>query len=1095
MSIINKEYSRKAWQNQLGQLLDEEYDSNISMINLGFESKYLNKEVTLLGSLDKLGLKVFEVTQVKGDDPRVSITRELFKLVNNQLTQNALVFIVPEHKKNYRLSLITRDLKLDGNKVVVGYSNPRRYSYLFGIGVKKHTIEKYLFKPGRIEDIENLKNRFSIEIVNKDFYNSLSELFSKLVGGKRGKTKYQGLLKIPCADDDQLKREFAIRLIGRVVFCWFLKKKESIKGIPLIPESILSSDAVAKNSDYYHKVLEPLFFEVMNKKHEDREPDIKANQDFENIPFLNGGLFDYNTHNDYYKLYSKKSEQHYCLDLKIPDEWFTELFDLFERYNFTIDENTPVDIDISVDPEMLGRIFENLLAEINPETERSARKSSGSFYTPREIVEYMVDESLIEHILSKFKDRVKYEPKLRKLLDYSEENENDFTKQEITTIKNCLDSIRILDPACGSGAFPMGILQKMYLIRQKLDQSLESWTEEELDSIIKEKGENYGIQTPGYLYKLAVIRKSIFGVDIQPLAVEISRLRFFLTLIVDQNVDKSKDNKGIIPLPNLEFKFVAANTLIRLEENPIKSEAKEQDWTKLVSNTYVSDLKELRERYFSADSPIEKNRIKDLYLAKQILLAHEISDKQIDDKNMKIISKWDPFSDKQAEWFDPKWMFGVDNGFDIIIGNPPYIQLQKNNGLLANMYENEEYRTFTRSGDIYCLFYERGLELTKEDGLLCYITSNKWLKVNYGLKLRHYLSLYTPLLLIDLGGEVFKDATVDTNIALIRNKCTQKHSFNALDISNEKEKKHFNLYSNWAQVSSASEDAWIIGGSKTDSIKHKINVHGMLIRTLIKNKEIMIRRGIVTGKDDVFVIPETVKNSLINSCSNHQESLELSKILKPALASSDVKRYTANYNHLWLINTHNGYTDNSGNKIPRIDIEKLPTLKQHLDQGKNELVSRYDQGETPYNLRTCNFLDQFEKDKIVWADIEKLNPFHLCVKKYYVIAAAVMLTSDTLNLKRLLAIMNSKLFLWEIMNVAADLGKAYRWKKTYIEKTHIPNSTVRDKDLITLVDQIYAYKSNDQDTSQLESQIDQIVYELYHLTDEEITYIEEATKR
>ena len=1109
MKIITDRYNRESWKALLIKLLHDDFVPSENNISLGFESKLLDNRVVKLGSSDTLELTVFEVKQKKGDAPRVSITRDLFKLVRNYTIENALIFIISEESENYRLSLITRELELHGKRVKEEFSNPRRYSYQLGPGVKKHTIEKYLFKtkgmseetlffqPKKIVDIEDLKSRFSIEVVNKDFYNGLSELFSKLVGGKRGKTEFQGLLKLPGTDHDQAKREFAIRLIGRVVFCWFLKKKESANGDPLIPESILSSESVTNNSDYYHKVLEPLFFEVMNKKHEDREPDIKANRSFENIPFLNGGLFDYSAHNDYYKPYGEDSEQRYSFNLIILDEWFIELFKLFELYNFTIDENTPVDIDISVDPEMLGRIFENLLAKINPETEDTARKSSGSFYTPREIVEYMVDESLLEHILSKFGDRDKYEPKLRKLLDYSEDDGYDFTPAEKRIINDSLDDLKILDPACGSGAFPMGILQKMFLIRQKLAPDLRSWIDKQLRGIKnpvlrKDAEKKYEYENSSYLYKVFAILKSIYGVDIQPLAVEISKLRFFLTLIVDQMIDDSKPNRGVSSLPNLAFKFIAANSLIRLKESRNGYEIREavvQDWTYLNSESHFDGLNVLREEYFATDSIEEKVKISEEFKKRQKLLANEIIDNQLTDTNIIKITNWNPFSDEPTDWFEPKWMFGIENGFDIVIGNPPYIQLQSNGGLLARKYEDEDYQTFARTGDIYCLFYERGLSLAKKNGLLCYITSNKWMRTDYGRKLRNYLSYYNPLLLIDLGGNVFKEATVDTNIILIRNKYKQGHSFKALDISNEKEKKHFNLYNNWATITDISEDTWKILPGLAHSILNKIEKYGKPLHKW----DIAINCGIKTGYNEAFIIDSDAKDEILNKCTDTAERDRTEKLIRPVLRGRDIKRYSIDWQDLWLIGTFPSL---------KLNIDNYPSLKLYL----KSFGKRLDQtGAKGSRKKTSNkwfetqdaikYHSLFINEKIVWGNIESYSSFALSTDHVYINAPANLLTSDKVNLMFLLSVLNSKLFYWEFSNVGIDLGSAFGWKKQYVEQIHIPNPGNRENDLIDLVKEIHKFKSKKLDTNQLEAQIDQIVYELYHLTDEEIDYIEEATKR
>ncbi|MBD3376985.1 hypothetical protein GF406_18300 [candidate division KSB1 bacterium] len=317
---------------------------------------------------------------------------------------------------------------------------------------------------------------FSIEKVTKTFFDEIALLFTDLVGGTRGKGRniYNGknLLKLPDKQSDTVRKEFAVRLIGRLIFCWFLKKKTSKADIPLVPDEILSLKAMDKITGiggYYHSVLEPLFFELLNTPAEERKKEYKK-QPWSFIPFLNGGLFTPHE-DDFYDLSDIGTSMH-INTLKVPDEWIRELFEVFEKYNFTIDENTPVDVEMAIEPEMLGRIFENLLAEINPETGETARKATGSYYTPRPIVEYMVDESLKQYLGNKTGIA---ELKITELLSYRDQDGSRFTEKQKKSLVEALHSVKIIDPACGSGAFPMGILQKILLILQKLDPDSKIW--------------------------------------------------------------------------------------------------------------------------------------------------------------------------------------------------------------------------------------------------------------------------------------------------------------------------------------------------------------------------------------------------------------------------------------------------------------------------------------------------------------------------------------------------------------------------------------------------------------------------------------------
>jgi len=465
--------------------------------------------------------------------------------------------------KNFRLSLIA-----------ASYSGPkrefttfRRYTYFVSPDLTNKTFKDQL-KKCDFSSIEKILEAFSIEAVNKDFYTQIALKFTELTGGWRKvgskKVEKEARMKLPGTIDETIYKEFAVRLIGRLIFCWFLKKKTSKNNIPLIPEGVLSTASIDKNKGiggYYHSVLEPLFFEVLNTPLKVRKDNYKK-EPWLLIPFLNGGLFTPHEH-DFYDIDDTGFSKH-INTLTIPNDWIGELLEIFERYNFTIDENTPIDVELSIEPEMLGRIFENLLAEINPVTEETARKSTGSYYTPRTIVEYMVDESLKQYLLTKTGID---EKKISELLSYVDEDETKLSENQRESVIQALHEVKIIDTACGSGAFSIGILQKILLILQKLDPDSRKWLDRMLnnipDPLVREELKKK-IKVPNYLHKLGIIRDCIFGVDIQPIAVEISKLRCFLSLIVDEEVDDIKENRGIEHLPNLEFKFVCANTLIGL---------------------------------------------------------------------------------------------------------------------------------------------------------------------------------------------------------------------------------------------------------------------------------------------------------------------------------------------------------------------------------------------------------------------------------------------------------------------------------------------------------------------------------------------------
>ncbi|HNQ43371.1 MAG TPA: Eco57I restriction-modification methylase domain-containing protein, partial [Candidatus Cloacimonadota bacterium] len=740
-----------------------------------------------------------------------------------------------------------------------------------------------------------------------------------------------------------------------------------------------------------------------------------------------------------------------------------------------------------------------LLAELNPETGETARNATGSFYTPRAIVEYMVDESLVQYLITK--TRIE-ESELRKLLDYTVE-EAKLDEEEKKAVIDALDEIKVLDPACGSGAFPIGILQKMLLILHKVDPDSIQWVIRQLDKIpnvlvrkaLEEKLMNENWQ---YKHKMGIIQNAIYGIDIQPIATEITKLRLFLTLIVDENVMEDSPNKNIHPLPNLSFKFVTANSLISLSED------KE---TLLRFKSFIERFDKIRGEYFHAHFAKDKDRIKSDFA----ILQQEISDKYIysyptysqtdflaeaqakplaTPKERAYILKlveWDPFQDKASDWFDPVWMFGIQDGFDIIIGNPPYIQLQKaydDERKFADLYKDCGFASFERTGDIYCLFYERGKQLLSPHGHLCYITSNKWMRANYGKSLREYLSQNTQSkILIDFGGfKVFDSATVDTNILIFQNSTPRAGKGSACSIKADFHKDDSiaeYVAQNHIPLPSLSSESWIISDDAAQRLKAKIERIG----TPLKDWDISINYGIKTGFNDAFIISGAKKAELIAVDPRSAE------IIKPILRGRDIKRYKAEFADQWLIATHNGYIDSEGKKIPRVNIDNYPAVKKHLDLYWEKIEKRADQGATPYNLRNCAYMGEFEKEKVVWGNMALNSQFALAEKEVYINAPSPIITPAS---HYLLTTLNSKLGDNYIRSLGVTRNGGYfEYKPMFIERLPIPEIPVDQEKLFEFIaDQVLKGKQNNENTQALESQIDLMVYKLYELTYSEAKLID-----
>ena len=666
---------------------------------------------------------------------------EIAKKVLKEDFKDGAIFIFYDENNCFRFSFIRKNY---GNKEQK-FTNWKRYTYFVDPSKTNKTFKNRI-NGCNFSSLEDIQEAFSVEKLNKKFYEEIATAFYSLIGGKvninKKEQSFDACLKLPSTplENRKVYQEFAVRLIGRTIFCWFLKNKKSDSGIPLIPEEWLSSNMVASvNNDqhnYYHAILEKLFFLVLNKKVEDRKSYVLPNK-HELVPFLNGGLFEAQE-DDFFAKDSKGIHQ-INFALNIPNDWFLKFFETLEQYNFTIDENSINDFEVSIDPEMLGTIFENLLAEIDPDTEKSARKSTGSFYTPREIVDYMVEQSLLQYI--KTKTNIEDEEQLEILL--KDDSENPFNNKQTVAILEALSEVKILDPACGSGAFPMGVLHKIIALLKKLDKGAVWWKAKQVEKAakvldskylndFKEKIEN---SNSDYARKLGVIQHSIYGVDIQPIAAEISKLRSFLSLIIDENIDDKADNRGIEPLPNLEFKFVTANTLIGLDEGK-KEGMMAFDFGE--TTDLQNQLQQLRNTYLQA-SPQEKENLKQQFEKLQTQIYKNELKAGGQNKRAQQLADWKPFSSKENGWFDPDWMFGVEK-FDVVIGNPPYVSaVTMSRNKQTKDYFKSNYPLATGAYDLYILFLLKAIELTNKSGIYSWIIPNKFLIADYAKKTKTYL--------------------------------------------------------------------------------------------------------------------------------------------------------------------------------------------------------------------------------------------------------------------------------------------------------------------------------------------------------------------
>ena len=585
-----------------------------------------------------------------------------------------------------------------------------------------------------------------------------------------------------------------------------------------------------------------------------------------------------------------------------------------------------------------------------------------------------------------------------------------------------------------------------------------------------------------------LIQNSIFGVDIQPIACQIAKLRFFISLAIEQEPDRDARNFGIKPLPNLETRFVAANTLIGLK---LQMSFKNHKVVNLEQELYNN-----REKHFHATTRQQKRDCKTEDKRLRAELASELKELGAFADDADNIAQWDIYDQNAtADWFDKELMFGVTDGFDVVIGNPPYIQLQKDNGRLGRLYQDAGFDTFARTGDIYCLFYEKARQLLKNKGHVCLITSNKWMRAGYGKKLRDYFVVFTqPVQLLDMGPDVF-DATVDTNILLFQNIRLDVHAaFRAVSLGADFGRLTGNI-SRYLIDNGTSMDMpdigepWAILSSAEMNLKRKIEVVGKPL----KDWDINICFGIKTGCNKAFIIDDAKREQLIEQDPNSAE------IIKPLLRGKDIKRYYARPSGFYILAT--GYDLDIPKRYPAI-YEHLETIGEQIDSGiikakGKGLFERGDQGENWWNLRACAYYSEFDKEKIVWQEIAKEGKFLIDRNKFYSLDTTRLLTGK--NLTYLLGILNSTFFLFAFKNYYAGghLGsKGIRFKSEFMKSFPIPPITEANQNLVAeienKVDEIIAAKAAapNADTSNLENEIDKLVYGLYGLTDDEIAIVE-----
>ncbi|WQV38660.1 class I SAM-dependent DNA methyltransferase [Helicobacter pylori] len=1126
----------------------------------------------------------------KGNDPRTKAFYDACQKRLNELDHSLKYHHIPLKKEN--LALIYQALSPNFLLKIPKYSDANTLNkdfyeellYILGLE-EKNDKGKILIKPSRTQ-------------------NSLSDAL---------KEQYKNL-------DDEEVMALLIAWNNRILF---LRLLESL----LISFWHFKNPFLTTENFKDFNALNTLFFEVLAKKNNERLPEIKEDKILQKIPYLNSSLFDKtplelkgheiklldNKKLEIYKNSVLKKHEDYQKDKPLP---FLEYFFAFLRlYKFTttpkdIKDNTDTSESRLINPSVLGLVFEKLNGY-----------KEGSFYTPSFITSYMCKESITPIVLDKFNAIYQWDCENLKAL--REKIDRNFSNEKAKEYLNTLLTLRVCDPAVGSGHFLVSALNEMVLIAYELGLIASLYRYElrlENDEIIihtpedkvfkytiphSENDPHHQIQKELFELKKSIIENCLFGVDINPNSCEITKLRLWIELLKYSYYifEDGKNTNNLETLPNIDINIKCANSLIsrfalkdkallKTEKNknleyyiaeykelvkiykdpkiletlthPIKDSnavrkyAKERLYQELAQNPNKDFKKALNDRIekikeafkLTLEPPQKELKFKkflkehlELYgksileeandngleleaLALEKKMAHEglfhdytpypkldKTDKVVglEHFNRYVLTSYKDLQDENERYANAlEWRFefpevlddeGDFLGFDCIIGNPPYIR-QEHIKDLKPLLEKQYQDFYNSTADIYTYFFALSFHLLKEKGFSAFITSNKYARAKYGAKLREWLLKKTTLVsYMELNAlKVFESATVDTSIIHFIKQLPLKESVFKYYEPTENDKNDLkNTPSLLMKQNALQTESFIFANTTLLDLRDKMENIG----TPLKDWDIQIYRGILTGCNEAFIIPTEKRDEILKNCDDLQkdekgmsERERTIELIKPILRGKDIKRYRYEWADLWVINTHNGYTSAFKSKIPPIDIEKYPTIKAHLDAHYDTIATRCDQGDTPYHLRNCAYLEDFEKEKIVWAEMTDEPRFIYDNKGFLTNQTCYFIARDD---KYLFAILNSKVMYFFMRQMASNLGEgAFRWIKQFIERLPIPQITEKNQELADKItdyaERILKSKAKDPkaNTQRLEKEIDALVYQLYHLTDEEIKIIEDG---
>ena len=859
-----------------------------------------------------------------------------------------------------------------------------------------------------------LEDAFDVEPVTKRFFAEYKRVFDAAERGARGFAP----------DEDEDRRMFVQTLFNRLMFVYFLSRKGWLSfGGDRDYLNALWRDYRARSDDdesglgFHRDRLRPLFFGGLNKP---RSEDPAARALIGDVPFLNGGLFE-------------ETALDARPDADVPDAVLESvLSDLFDKFNFTVMESTPFDVEVAVDPEMLGKVFEELV---------TGRRDSGAYYTPRAVVSFMCREALKGYLAG----RGIGAPPDAIAAFVDERDARGIPLSAARALGRALDEVTVVDPACGSGAYLLGMMQELIELQTALYNV---------------------VADPRSLYdlKLHVISRSLYGADSDDFAVNIAMLRMWLSLAIEY--------EGAVPepLPNLDFKIARGDSLLA----PDPSAANYGDMFRHRARRAADRLADLKARHVSAVGG-DKSALKEEVESVQRTLADALADS--------------PAPAGATDWRVEFAEVFARGGFDIALANPPYVQLQKDGGRLRNLYKGAAYRTFSARGDLYQLFYERGCQLLAPRGLLAYVTSNSWMKARYGAPLRRYFAEnHAPVALLDLGRDVFESAVVDSGVLFLR-VGELGGAFPAVDMDALPQPAAFPPdKSLWGRIRPDADAPWSILSPAETRVMDKMRAAG----TPLKDWDVSIHRGVTSGLNEAFVIDAAQRRALIEADPKSAD------IIKPVLRGRDIRRWRANWAGLYLIAA-----------FPSLDlnIDDYRAIKAYLESfgkdrleqsggrlpngGKSRRKSRHSWFETQDAVA---YHEEFAKEKLFWLDLTDRGRFAYDGGEMFCVNTAFTLTGE--SLKYLCAALNSTLATWYMRNAATTSGMGVtRWIVASVEQIPVPRADApKRRALARLTDEILRAKSTDPnaDVGEWEREADRLIYALYGLTPDEIAAVERA---